>query len=205
MNNIASPDFDRNKEELWFPIFEGIGFQDIKLSSDGYDKHFGIDAEANIVDPVNRDIHHHKFALRTRNILTHNKFISDITIRFKRDSGAKTEFEKIFNPEDPNIFPTLFCYGFGDPITNKIVHHIIFDTMMLQEIESDDGFEIHKQNIKQNTDYKKSSFIPIPLKDIVSHPMFSIHGVLSYSRKYELLMYEHLSDSDKEYLDEMSR
>ena len=102
--------FDRELErDLWFPILEHHGFENLHSSADEIDFDNAIDAVG-----YNNLRQQKRFALRTResqySVDRLAEYKREFTIRYKGATDEPVEWQKLFEM-DLDTLPDYFCYG----------------------------------------------------------------------------------------------
>ena len=149
------PDFTREKERVWFPIVKSLGFLNPRLTPQEEDRKTACDIVAG----------GKRFGVRIRNSRKYNEkaiqqYLTEFTIRYKRPSGASTEYEKIFKkPVNP-----LDYIGYGWTSTGYFVDHWLFiDVKVLITVRRSGYLKPFYKDIKQNSEKEGSYFLPVSI------------------------------------------
>ncbi|RKU32240.1 hypothetical protein C6499_03530 [Candidatus Poribacteria bacterium] len=160
-------DFDREKEHLWFPILQQIGFSSLGITGDGLDQKHAMDACG--VDPD--DVVKY-FALRIRDEGSYSpyrlrQFKQEFTIRYSDPSDVPVEWQKLFEP-NRRLFPDFFCYGWFN--REHITDYVVLDVRILRYFHQQGYLQQYKANRRRNINSLRSEFVFIPLRDLLQFP-----------------------------------
>ena len=160
-------DFDRKKEQLWFPILEHVGFSSLTPTTNAMDQENAIDASGIDADGVEKH-----FALRIRDEGSYwgqrlQQFKQEFTIRYSRPTGVPVEWQKLFEL-DLQVFPDFFCYGWFN--REHITDYVVLDVRILKYFDREGHLQRYEVNRRRNTNGLRSELVFIPLRDLLRLP-----------------------------------
>ena len=150
---MVRADFTREKEELWFPILESIGFSSPSLTS-----HWDDEQNASDIIASNK-----RFGVRARSGSSYNeeqlsRYAKEFTIRYSRPTGVPTEYHKLF--EVSRDCPDYLAYGWRLTVP-RLDYWVIVEVQTLIQVQVDGHLDQFETEIRQNTDWRRSRFLPI--------------------------------------------
>ena len=160
-------DFDRNKEQLWFPILQRVGFTSLSVTTNVMDQENAIDASGVDTDGMGK-----YFALRIRDEGSYSErrleqYKREFTIRYSRPTGVPVEWQKLFELNlDP--FPDYFCYSWFN--RDRITDYVVLDIRILKYFHREGYLQQYEINRRRNINGLKSELVFIPLNELLKLP-----------------------------------
>lgn len=141
---------NRPQERIWYPVLESLGYRRPAHANEALDKTVATDIIAG----------GYWFAVRSRNSSRYSglqlrRYMSEFTIRYKRPSGAPTEFEKLF--ESHIEVPDLMAYGWWRTL-KQLDAYVIISVEELQQAHRDGLLEFAASRPFTNKDERRSTF-----------------------------------------------
>lgn len=160
-------DFDRKKEQLWFPILQQVGFSSLEITQNAMDQENAIDASGIDSDGIEK-----YFALRIRDEGSYSgqrlqQYKQEFTIRYSRPTGVPVEWQKLFELY-LQVFPDFFCYGWFN--REHITDYVVLDVRVLKYFHQQGYLQQYETNRRRNINGLRSELVFIPLRELLQLP-----------------------------------